>query len=279
MEAFAKKLASSDGSVRVKAFRALQHWLDLRIRSENSGQSSSLTYRDFLRLWKALFYCMWMSDRATSQMQLAQRMGDLWMIIDEAQMAVGIDAASESAAGLLFVRAFWETACREWSGLDRHRLDKFYNVIRSFVAATVKSISFYKCDETYAAAVNCILKDGPLHPTRSNVPDGLRMYLLESSVEIFAAVLKDESLECKIGILPLILHPYLELLAQTCKVTILKYGNDFLKSLSALEEESKIIGQLVFSRGEKQPIAAARNRKLLYDHGLALQKASEHLQR
>lgn len=61
MESFAKKLASSglqmrhvdtnkvDGSVRDKAFKSLRMWLEKRCGELEEGE--------YLRLWKALFYC------------------------------------------------------------------------------------------------------------------------------------------------------------------------------------------------------------------------------
>lgn len=81
------------------------------------------------KLWKALFYCQsaitravsvcltlagvatgyWMSDKPLVQQALATELAELVLSID------AIDDA------LRFLRSFWDTTVREWSGLDRLR--------------------------------------------------------------------------------------------------------------------------------------------------------------
>lgn len=72
---------------------------------------------DLLKLWKALYYCMWMADKVPVQQELAH------------QMAALIGQLQPKRA-LLFMDVFMETMVREWPGTDRHRLDKFYSLIR-----------------------------------------------------------------------------------------------------------------------------------------------------
>lgn len=68
MEAIGKQLASSgrervrrrvlmckDGGVRSKAFKTLRSWI--------KGRCKDLEYKEYLRLWKALFYCTLCSTR------------------------------------------------------------------------------------------------------------------------------------------------------------------------------------------------------------------------
>jgi hypothetical protein len=73
-----------------------------------------------LKLWRALFYCMWMSDKTLVQQDLALRM---------ALMLRRLPAPAQPP----FASAFFATMRREWLGLDRYRVDKFLSLIRRVV--------------------------------------------------------------------------------------------------------------------------------------------------
>jgi ribosomal RNA-processing protein 1 len=68
----------------------------------------SLDLLEAMKLWKGLFYCMWMSDRARTQQQLARSLASL----------VEDVPASET---VIFLDAFWKTMAREWIGIDALR--------------------------------------------------------------------------------------------------------------------------------------------------------------
>lgn len=55
---FARALASTDGHTRERGLQALCVWLQYR---------KNITEKDLLRLWKALFYCFWHSDKGAVQ--------------------------------------------------------------------------------------------------------------------------------------------------------------------------------------------------------------------
>jgi ribosomal RNA-processing protein 1 len=82
--------------------------------------SSSLfpefTNNDFLRLWKGLYYCMWMSDKPLVQEELAEDLGSL------------VHCFPDVKVGIQFFRNFLETMCLEWFGIDQWRIDKFMMV-------------------------------------------------------------------------------------------------------------------------------------------------------
>lgn len=60
------------------------------------------TNNDFLRLWKGLYYCMWMSDKPLVQEELAEDLGSL------------IHCFPDAKVGVQFFRNFLETMCLEW---------------------------------------------------------------------------------------------------------------------------------------------------------------------
>jgi ribosomal RNA-processing protein 1 len=57
----ARALASTDGYTRERGLQALTMWL--------KGHKN-VNEKDLLRLWKALFYCFWHSDKAPVQASL-----------------------------------------------------------------------------------------------------------------------------------------------------------------------------------------------------------------
>ncbi len=71
-----------------------------------------------MRLWKGLFYCMWMCDKPLVQEELADNIADL------------IHSFSTPLGAMGFFDAFLLTMKREWLGIDRLRMDKFFMFIR-----------------------------------------------------------------------------------------------------------------------------------------------------
>ena len=63
---------------------------------------------DFLKLWKGLYYCMWMCDRMRVQQQLADTLADLVSIL-------------QTDNTILFIQAFWTILAKQWPTLDQHR--------------------------------------------------------------------------------------------------------------------------------------------------------------
>mmetsp|Transcript_6760 Transcript_6760/g.13798 ORF Transcript_6760/g.13798 Transcript_6760/m.13798 type:complete len:549 (-) Transcript_6760:1250-2896(-) len=100
---FARALASSDRHVREKALEALTTWLE---------GNRDLEDLEMMKLWKGLFYCIWMADKVAVQEQLTTKIvavaGEDWWP---------------------YYRALWSTMRREWYGIDRLRIDKYYSLL------------------------------------------------------------------------------------------------------------------------------------------------------
>jgi hypothetical protein len=106
---FAKRLAHNDLRVRKETLKTLQSYLHER--------SETLTHDDCMKIWKGLYYTMWLSDKMIVQQSLAR---DLAALLHEIR---------HDAAAMRFVRAFFDTLQREWPLLDSHRMDKFYYLL------------------------------------------------------------------------------------------------------------------------------------------------------
>ncbi|EGS21297.1 uncharacterized protein CTHT_0031510 [Thermochaetoides thermophila DSM 1495] len=116
---FIKHLASSDRKVRTAALNSLHAFLSAR------QVASALTTLDVLKLWKGLFYALWMCDRAIPQQNLCNELADLiWQL------------PRESVA--TWLRGFWATMAREWTGIDVLRMEKFLLLVRRVLGASFK---------------------------------------------------------------------------------------------------------------------------------------------
>ncbi|KAK3985942.1 ribosomal RNA-processing protein 1 [Cladorrhinum sp. PSN332] len=116
---FIKNLASSDRKIRTKALTSLHTFLSAK------QISSSLAPLDILKLWKGLFFALWMCDRAVPQQNLCDDLANLINILPR-------------HAVVPWLRGFWATMSREWTGIDVLRMEKFLLLVRRVVGAAFK---------------------------------------------------------------------------------------------------------------------------------------------
>ncbi|KAK3352828.1 nucleolar protein,Nop52-domain-containing protein [Lasiosphaeria hispida] len=116
---FIKNLASSDRKLRTSALTSLHTFLSAK------HISSALSPIDILKLWKGLFYAVWMCDRPIPQQKLCAELADLIYILPR-------DAV------VPWVRGFWATMSREWTSIDVLRMEKFLLLVRRVVGAGFK---------------------------------------------------------------------------------------------------------------------------------------------
>lgn len=98
---------------------------------------TEFTNKDFMRLWKGLYYCMWMSDKPLVQEDLTEDLGSL------------IHCFPDIKVGIQFFRNFLDTMCIEWFGIDQWRIDKFmmvskwpWTICRLHLEIAVENFSF-----------------------------------------------------------------------------------------------------------------------------------------
>lgn len=81
--------------------------------------------------------------------------------------------------------AFWETVCREWASIDQWRMNKILLLVRFFMREQFNiAFNWVLATETSEAKVQVatlieILETWPLSPRARNVPDGLRLHVLD----------------------------------------------------------------------------------------------------
>ncbi|KDR85462.1 hypothetical protein GALMADRAFT_234350 [Galerina marginata CBS 339.88] len=160
-----KYLASTEKKTRDKAIKSLSVFL-------SEGQNL-ISKPEMDKLWKGIFYCFWMSDKPLVQQALASELAELVLTI------------TSTPTSLAFLRGFWETTVREWNGIDRLRIDKYYMLIRRFVNATFRLLIRAKWNKDTCLEYNQILTNegGPLCASDIRVPASLSYHIADIYIE------------------------------------------------------------------------------------------------
>ncbi|KAF3308939.1 hypothetical protein TWF173_000605 [Orbilia oligospora] len=167
---FIKQLAANDRPTRDKAVESLKAYL---------SSSRTFTQSDLLKLWKGLFYCMWLSDRPRTQQRLADELASLVEVLKPHNV-------------ITFLEAYWATMTREWTSIDSLRMDKFMLLVRRYLAAELRCLKATGWDEGVVGRRNEVLEGLTLHPTNSKMPDGLRYHVVDIFVDELIKVAKVE---------------------------------------------------------------------------------------
>ncbi|CAM9618086.1 unnamed protein product, partial [Phaeothamnion confervicola] len=118
---FGRRLASSDKAVRDATLSTLRLWLAAR------ASGGLLNDLDLQKVWRGLWFCMFMCDKLPVQVELGRTMGRLVHLFSR-----------DHDDALRFIRAFFLTTRRDWGMLDGHRLDKFYGLVRYFLRESLR---------------------------------------------------------------------------------------------------------------------------------------------
>lgn len=135
---FAQKLAANEKRTRDIAFKKLKKWLQSRT---SDGKEA-----DFLKIWKGLHYCMWMQDKPLIQEELSDNICKLVHVFGNVDIS------------LLFLGVFFQTESREWSGIDRWRMDKFMMLSREMLGQGLALLKKAKWKKKYIELFCQILK-------------------------------------------------------------------------------------------------------------------------
>ncbi|KAJ7110043.1 Nop52-domain-containing protein [Mycena epipterygia] len=194
----AKYLASTDKKTRDKAIKSLAAFL-------SDDSQDPISKPDMDKLWKGIFYCFWMSDKPLVQQALASDLAELLLTI------------TSVPSSLSFLSGFWETTVREWNGIDRLRLDKYYMLVRRFVNATFRFLGRAKWDKSACDSCNDMLKreGGPLCPTDIRVPTSLAYHLSDIFIDELEKVLATAPEPLLPAPLSTLLTPFFVLAART----------------------------------------------------------------
>lgn len=168
---FVKKLAANDRPTRDAALESLKKFL----RAKRAFDDLELQ-----KLCKGLFFSMWFSDRPRTQQRLADDLASLLAVVHEDNF-------------IPLLSAFWAIIAREWDGIDQHRIDKFYLLLRRYVAAGLRRLRDNDWDDNLVAQYNQAMAKVPLNPDSLKVPNAIRLHLFDIYVDELERVLKEKS--------------------------------------------------------------------------------------
>ncbi|XP_060689868.1 ribosomal RNA processing protein 1 homolog A-like [Hemiscyllium ocellatum] len=169
---FAQRLASNEKRFRDRAVRKLRCYLSARSQRLSGGFSQD----ELLKIWKGIFYCMWMQDKPLLQEELANTISQL------------IHAFKNLDAKFLFMETFFQTMNREWNGIDRLRLDKFYLLIRLMLRQFLEELKTMNWDDSVVNRfLRCVTTE-VLKPTTNTEASGIRFHFVDIYLQELAKV-------------------------------------------------------------------------------------------
>ncbi|XP_072595528.1 ribosomal RNA processing protein 1 homolog B isoform X2 [Vulpes vulpes] len=189
---FAQRLASHEKGVRDRAVKKLRQYISVKTQRETGGFSQE----ELLKIWKGLFYCMWVQDEPLLQEELANTISQL------------VHVVNNSEAQHLFIQTFWQTMNREWKGIDRLRLGKYYMLIRLVLRQSFEVLKRHGWEESRIKLFLDVLMKEILHP-ESQSPNGVKFHFIDIYLDELSKVggkelLADQNLQfidpfCKIA--------------------------------------------------------------------------------
>uniref|UniRef100_A0A8C6AMH0 Ribosomal RNA processing 1B n=1 Tax=Monodon monoceros TaxID=40151 RepID=A0A8C6AMH0_MONMO len=159
---FAQRLASHEKGIRDRAVKKLRQYISVKTQRETGGFSQE----ELLKIWKGLFYCMWVQDEPLLQEELANTISQL------------IHVVNNSEAQHLFIQTFWQTVNREWPDIDGLRLDKYHMLIRLVLRQSFEVLKRNGWEESRIKLFLDVLMKEILHP-ESQSPNGVKFHFID----------------------------------------------------------------------------------------------------
>jgi ribosomal RNA-processing protein 1 len=142
----------------------------LSLRTYLSNRHHTLTPLDLLKIWKGLFYSLWMCDRPKPQASLCADLASLLPLLP-------------ASTQIPFLRAFWQTMAREWTNIDVLRMEKFLLLVRRYVGAMFTLMEEAGWEEGVVGSLLGVLEEVPLEVEDMRLPNGLRYHVIDVYVD------------------------------------------------------------------------------------------------
>ncbi|XP_041343820.1 ribosomal RNA processing protein 1 homolog B [Pyrgilauda ruficollis] len=168
---FAQRLAANEKRIRDRALKKLRGYIGVRTQRPGGGFS----LEELLKIWKGLFYCMWMQDKPLLQEELAANISQL------------IHVFQNTETRHLFIQTFWQTMNREWNGIDNLRLDKYYMLMRLILRQSFEVLKRNEWDEGLVEPLLQLLMKEIMDPD-SNSPTGIKFHFIDIYLDELAKV-------------------------------------------------------------------------------------------
>ncbi|ANB14251.1 Rrp1p [Sugiyamaella lignohabitans] len=169
VDGYIKKLAANDRPTRDDALKSLTQFLSTQ---------HALDEMELLKLWKGLFFTMWFSDRPRTQQRLADDMANLLATIHKVNF-------------FAFLEAFWAMMAREWDNIDKHRVDKYYLLMRRYLAASLRRLQVEEWDSEWVDKYTEVMTKFPLNATDAKVSNGLRLHMFDIYIDEIERIMNE----------------------------------------------------------------------------------------
>ena len=241
---FAKRLAHNNKDTRQAALKKVKRWLVTK------SKQGTLDHDEIIKIWKGLHYSMWYSDKPLTQESLALDISQIVSLLPDIDDAIS------------FFGGFCETIAREWVGIDRQRLDKFYMFIKTALKCVLEFCAANKWDDEIVSNVVDTLD---IRIINSQCPDSISVFISEHLFSIYSEIYNDSTSPLFITEM---LMCYLTVLSKTPKKDLSRVimSNLFTPIISNSVSFQIDHNQLInfISQIATQPDILTRNRKLLY---------------
>jgi ribosomal RNA-processing protein 1 len=225
---------------------------------------------DMMKLWKGLYYSLWLCDKTQIQNQLAEEISRFIHVI------------KVKATLVQFISCFSKTLIREWALLDQYRVNKFYNLLRYMLRESfiyLKRANWNRADISMIMAVidSELLKKIPNGPRFHIIDTFLEELHLVAGAEItngqFMATIQTFLTTLKSGIEMIIVdrilngifRKYIEKYATEVKNSDMDSGDESeSKATPFVNVKTKNLQQVIFDIASSEDTNSS-NRRKLYD--------------
>ncbi|CAK9210137.1 unnamed protein product [Sphagnum jensenii] len=211
-----KRLICFDKKTRDKGLALLVLWLSCQ---QDVGED------ELEKIWKGLFYCVSHADKAAVQDDLIARLAGILESLDLEQ-------------SLIFFKVFLSTMRREWAGTDRLKLDRFYLLLRQFLARVFMVLQKHDWNEGTVGKFMDALVERTLLATDEYPAAAINLHL----VDVFLDELKERQ-PLSAATLRLMLQPFYTTLAVAADKSLLKKIKERIFDSLLTDAQSFIQGQ------------------------------------
>lgn len=165
----------ADRRIREKAVSSLETYL---------SSQRDLDRLTALKLWKGLFYAMWMCDKPLPQQRLCDTIGGLFASLPGALPSSSVRKNKDDIVPIWFAAA-WEVICAQWTEIDVLRMEKFLLMVRRVFAGHLRWVEQHDWAAEQRGRVVEVFSKWPFESEGdvARVPLGLRLHALDIWVD------------------------------------------------------------------------------------------------
>ena len=174
------RLKSTDTS---RTDRKLRESSLASLRAFLSAQRRPLPPLAARKLWKGLYYALYMTDRPAAQARFAADLASL--LPGPSSPSPSSKPEEAEAARAAWYAGFWDVLGERWPHVDALRMDKFMLLVRRVLAAQLSAAAAAASPGDGAGAIEAVLAEYPLEAEGDlrACPLGLRLHVLDIWVD------------------------------------------------------------------------------------------------